>query len=41
MSSMITDKVAGTVDMKNDGTPTINVPLVTIKPAVIPPFGYK
>ena len=39
MSTMVTAKVAGTVEMKNDDTPTIDVPLVTTKPITIPPFG--
>ena len=33
--------VARTVEMKNDDTPYINVPLVMTKPTVIPLFGCK
>ena len=39
MSTMVTAKVAGTVEMENDDIPTIDGPLVTTKPIVIPPFG--
>ena len=38
-SIMVTAKVAGTVEMKNDDIPTIDAPLVTTKPTVNPPFG--
>ena len=41
MSTMVTAKVAGTVKTKDDGIPTIDAPLVTIKPIVIPPFRCK
>ena len=41
MSTMVTAKVPDTVEMKNDDILTINAPLVTTKPIVIPPFGCK
>ena len=41
MSTMVTDKVTGMVKMKNDHILTIDAPLVTTKPTVIPPFGCK
>ena len=41
MSTMATAKVAGTVEIRDEGIPTINVPLVTTKPIMIPPFGCK
>ena len=37
MSTMVTVKLAGTIETKDDGTPTIEVPLVTTKPIMIPP----
>ena len=41
MSTVVMARVAGMVEMKNDNTPSINAPLVTTKPIVIPPFGCK
>ena len=41
MSTMVTAKAAGTVEMKNDDILTIDAPLVTAKSTVIPPFGWK
>ena len=41
MSTMVTAKVAGMVETKNDDIITIDAPLVTTKPTVIPPFGCK
>ena len=41
MSTMVTARVAGTVEMKDDGIPTIDAPLVTTKPIMIPPFRCK
>ena len=41
MSTVVTDGVAGTVEMKNDDIPSVNAPLVTTKPIVIPPLGCK
>ena len=38
---MVTAKVAGIVEMKNDDILTIGTPLVTTKPTVILPFGCK
>ena len=34
-------RVPGTVEMKNVDTPSIDAPLVTTKPIVIPPFGCR
>ena len=41
MSTVVMVRVAGTVKMKNDDTSSLNAPLVTAKPIVIPPFGCK
>ena len=41
MGTMVTAKVADTVDMKDDDIPTIDAPLVPTKPIMIPPFGCK
>ena len=41
MSTIVTAKVAGTVEMKDNDIPTIDTPLVTTKTTVIPPFGCK
>ena len=41
MSTMVTTKVAGIVEMKNVDILTIGTPLVTTKPTVIPPFRCK
>ena len=41
LSTMVTAQVAGTDEMKNDDIPTMDTPLVTTKPTVIPPFGCK
>ena len=41
MSTMVTAKVAGRVEMNDDGIPTIDAPLVTTKPMVILPLGCK
>ena len=41
MSTTVTAKVDGTVEMKNEDIPTIHAPLVTTKPIVIPPFRCK
>ena len=41
MSTLVTAKVAGTVEMKGGGIPTINAPLVTTKSIIIPPFRCK
>ena len=41
MSTMVTAKVASTVEIKDDWVPTINAPLVTTKCIVIPPFRCK
>ena len=41
MSTMVTARVAGTVEMKDNAIPTIGAPLVTTKPIMIPPFGCK
>ena len=41
MSTMVTAKVAGMVEMKNDDVLTTGNPLVTTKPTVILPFGCK
>ena len=40
ISTMVTAKVVGTVEMK-DSLPTIDASLATTKPIVIPPFGCK
>ena len=41
MSTMVTVQVAGTVEMQDDGIPTIDAPLITTKAIMIPPFGCK
>ena len=41
MSAIVTAKVVGTVEMKNNDILTIDAPLVTIKPTMILPFGCK
>ena len=41
MSTMITAKVAGTVETNNDYILTTDAPFVTTKPTVIPLFGCK
>ena len=41
MSTMVTAKVASMIERKDDGIPTIDAPLVTTKPFMIPPFGCK
>ena len=42
MSNMATTaKVVSTAEMKDDGLPKINAPLVTMKSIVIPPFECK
>ena len=41
MSTMVTARVAGTVEMKDYGIPPIDAPLVTSKPIMIPPFRCK
>ena len=38
MSTVVMAKVAGTVETKTDGTPTIDAPLVTTQPIAIPPL---
>ena len=38
MSTMVTARAAGTFEMKNNGIPTIDAPLVTAKLIVIPPL---
>ena len=41
MSTMVTAKVAGMGEMKNNDILTIDSPLDTTKPTVILPFGCK
>ena len=41
MSTLFTARVPCTVEMKDDGFPTINASLVTTKPIVIPTFRCK
>ena len=41
ISTVVMARVAGTAEMKNDDTPSIDAPLVTTKSTVIPPFGCK
>ena len=41
MSTMVTTRAAGTVEMKDDGIPTIDAPLVATKPIMIPTFICK
>ena len=41
MSTMVTARAAGTVDMKDNAIPTTDTPLVTTKPIVIPSFRCK
>ena len=38
MSTVVMARVDGTAEMKNNQTPSIDAPLVTTKPTVIPPF---
>ena len=38
---MLTARVPGTVEMQDKGIPTVDAPLITTKPIVIPPFGHK
>ena len=40
-STVVTARAAGTVKMKDHDIPTIDAPLVTTKPIVIPPFRCK
>ena len=41
MSTVVMAREAGRFEMKNDYTPSIDAPLITTKPIVIPPFGCK
>ena len=41
MSTIVTTKVAGTVEMENEDILTIDAPLVTAKTTMILPFGCK
>ena len=41
MSTVVTAKVAGTVEMNDNGFPTVDAPLVTTKPIMIPSFRCK
>ena len=41
MSTMVTAKVASTVEMKDDWIYTIDASLVTTKPIMIPPFDVN
>ena len=41
MSKLVTAKVASIVEMKDDGLPTTDAPLLTTWPILIPPFGCK
>ena len=38
MTTMVTDKVASTIERKDNGLLTVHALLVTIKPIVIPPL---
>ena len=38
MSTVVMAGVTGTLEMKNDDTPSINAPLITTKLTVIPPL---
>ena len=41
MSTMVTAKMAGAIEINGEDALTIDAPLTTIKPAVILPFGCK